>query len=296
MFPASFEYLAPKGIDEALALMREYGDDAKLLAGGQSLVPMMKLRVARPKYLIDIHRIAGLNYIREESGQIRIGAMTRHVEIEESLLIGEQLPILREAASEIGDAQVRNRGTIGGGLVEADPCGDYGPIVLALSAQMTCVGPRGGRVIPAAEFFTFAYTTAIEPDEILTEIVFPVPSSTSAGVYVKLEKVAGDFAIASAAVQVSLDKNGACDQIGIGVAGGAIVPQKGAQVEAQLRGKKISAALIDQAGQLIQEDTEPIEDMRGSASYKRKVLGAVLRRAIAESLRRAESKRSVTSM
>jgi len=248
MYPAAFEYLAPKGIDEALAFLRQYGDDAKLLAGGQSLVPMMKLRVARPKYLIDIHRI--------------------------------------------GDAQVRNRGTLGGGLVEADPCGDYGPVALALNAQMKCVGPRGERVIPAVEFFTFAYTTAIEPDEILTEIAFPAPASTSAGVYVKLERVAGDFAIASAAVQLSLDKNGACDEIGIGVAGGATVPQKGSKVEALLRGQKITAALIDQAGRLIQEDTEPIEDMRGSASYKKKVLGAVLRRGIAESLRRAESNRS----
>jgi carbon-monoxide dehydrogenase medium subunit len=292
MYPAAFEYLAPKGIDEALAFLRQYGDDAKLLAGGQSLVPMMKLRVARPKYLIDIHRIADLSYIREDSGQIRIGAMTRHVEIEESPLIGEKLPILCEAASEIGDAQVRNRGTLGGGLVEADPCGDYGPVALALNAQMKCVGPRGERVIPAVEFFTFAYTTAIEPDEILTEIAFPAPASTSAGVYVKLERVAGDFAIASAAVQLSLDKNGACDEIGIGVAGGATVPQKGSKVEALLRGQKITAALIDQAGRLIQEDTEPIEDMRGSASYKKKVLGAVLRRGIAESLRRAESNRS----
>lgn len=290
MYPAAFEYLAPKAIDEALAFLQQYGDDAKLLAGGQSLVPMMKLRVARPKYLIDIHRIADLSYIREESGQIRLGAMTRHVEIEGSSLIREKLPMLREAASEIGDAQVRNRGTIGGGLVEADPCGDYGPVVLALNAQVKCVGPHGERVIPAGEFFTFAYTTAIEPDEILTEIVFPVPSKVSAGVYLKLEKVAGDFAIASAAVQLSLDKNGACDEIGIGVAGGGTVAQKGVKVEALLRGQKISAALIDRAGQLIQEDTEPIEDMRGSASYKRKVLGAILRRAITEGLRRAESR------
>ena len=176
MYPVTFEYLAPAGIDEAIELLRQYGDDAKLLAGGQSLVPMMKLRVARPKYLIDIHRLADLSYIREEAGQIRLGAMTRHVEIEESPLVSERLPILREAASEIGDAQVRNRGTIGGGLVEADPCGDYGPVALALNAQLKCVGPRGERMIPAAEFFTFAYTTVLEPDEILTEIDFPAPA------------------------------------------------------------------------------------------------------------------------
>jgi carbon-monoxide dehydrogenase medium subunit len=292
MYPAAFEYLAPKGIGEAIAFLRQYGDDAKLLAGGQSLVPMMKLRVARPKYLIDIHRIADLNYIREEASAIRIGAMTRHVQIEESPLIGEQLLILREAASEIGDAQVRNRGTIGGGLVEADPSGDYGAVVLALNAQMKCVSPRGERMIPAAEFFIFAYTTSLEPDEILTEIIFSLPAKNSAGVYVKLEKVAGDFAIVSAAVQLSVDANGACDEIGIGTTGGGTVPQKASAVEALLRGKEITAALIDEAGQLVQEGAEPIEDLRGSASYKKKVLGAILRRAIAESLRRAEAKRS----
>ena len=182
MYPASFEYLRARGIDEAIEWLRRYGDDAKLLAGGQSLVPMMKLRVARPKYLIDIHRIADLNYIREDGGSVCLGAMTRHVQIEDSPLIGEKLPILREAASEIGDAQVRNRGTIGGGLVEADPSGDYGAVVLALNAGMKCISPRGERMIPAADFFTFAYTTALQSDEILTEVILPIPQNRSAGV------------------------------------------------------------------------------------------------------------------
>src|SRR6266576_4207224 len=246
MYPAAFEYLAPKGIGEAIEFLILYGDDSKLLAGGQSLVPMMKLRVARPKYLIDIHRLADLNYIREGAGRLRLGAMTRHVQIEESPLIDERLPMLREAASEIGDSQVRNRGTIGGGLAEADPAGDYGAVVLALNAQLKCVGSRGERVIPAAEFFTFAYTTAMEPDEILTEIVFPLPGKSSAGVYLKLEKVAGDFAIASAAVQLSLDSAGACNEIGIGVTGAHSTATKGVPVEALLRGKKITSELIEQ--------------------------------------------------
>jgi len=292
MYPAAFEYLKASSISDAVTLLKQYGDDAKLLAGGQSLVPMMKLRVARPKYLIDIHRIADLNYIREDAGQIRIGAMTRHVEIEESPLIAAKLPMLREAASEIGDLQVRNRGTIGGGLVEADPCGDYGPVTLALNAQMKCIGARGERVIPAAEFFMFAYSTSLEPDEILREIVVPLPAKDSAGVYVKLEKVAGDFAIASAAVQLSLDASGACREIGVGAAGGGTVPQKGSTVEALLCGKKIDATLIEHAGQLIIENAEPIEDMRGSGAYKKKALSAILRRALAEALRRADSART----
>src|SRR2546426_10789886 len=144
MYPAAFEYLAPNGISEAIALLKQHGDDAKLLAGGQSLVPMMKLRVARPKYLIDIHRIADLNYIREEAGQIRCGAMARHVQIEESPLIRENIPILCEAASQIGDVQVRNRGTLGGGLGEADPSGEYGPGRRGMEGAFECVGPRGG--------------------------------------------------------------------------------------------------------------------------------------------------------
>ena len=237
---------------------------------------MMKLRVARPKYLIDIHRIADLNYIREDGGDIRCGAMTRHVEIEESPLLREKIPMLCEAASKIGDTQVRNRGTIGGGLVEADPAGDYGPIALALNAKLKCVGPKGGRIIAAKDFFTFAYTTALESDEILTEVIFPLPDKSSAGVYLKLERVAGDFAITSAAVQLGLDKEGACNNI----------------VETLLRGKVITSALIDQAGALIKEGAEPIEDLRGSAPYKKKALSAILRRAIAESVRRVEAKRS----
>jgi carbon-monoxide dehydrogenase medium subunit len=292
MYPAAFEYLAPDGITEAIALLKQYGDDAKLIAGGQSLVPMMKLRVARPKYLIDIHRIADLSYIREEAGQIRIGSMIRHVEIEESELLWEKIPMLCEAASKIGDAQVRNRGTLGGGLVEADPAGDYGPVALALNAKLKCVGLTGERIIAAEDFFNFAYTTTLESDEILTEVIFPLPDKSSAGVYLKLERVAGDFAITSAAVQLGLAKEGACSHIGIGVTGAGAVPQKAETVETLLRGKVITSALIDQAGRLIQEGADPIEDLRGSASYKKKALSAILRRAIAESVRRVEAKRS----
>ena len=291
MYPVSFEYLRPNSVKEALTLLNQHGDDAKLLAGGQSLVPMMKLRVARPKYLIDIHRLGDLNYIREEAGSLRIGAMTRHMQIEESPLIREKLPMLAEAASEIGDVQVRNRGTLGGGLVEADPCGDYGPVILAMNAKLHCVSPRGARLIAAAEFFTFAYTTALEPDEILTEVEILLPDNHSAGVYLKLERVAGDFAIASAAVQISLGNNSVCSRIGVGVTGGNTTPTKGSSVEALLLGKKITPELIDQAGQLIQQDTEPIEDMRGSAAYKRKVLGAMLRRAVRQALTKAEARK-----
>jgi len=290
VYPATFEYLRPSDISETIELLGRYGEEAKILAGGQSLVPMMKLRVARPRYLIDIHRLADLNYIREDGSEIRCGAMTCHAQIEESELIRKKIPILSEAASEIGDVQVRNRGTLGGGLAEADPAGDYGPVVLALNGRLKCIGPKGERLIPAAEFFTFAYTTALESDEILTEIIFAAPDENSAGVYLKLERVAGDFAIASAAVQLSLDRGGACAKIGIGVTGAGSVPQKAVAVEALLCEKQITAELIAEAGELIKEGIQPIEDMRGSAGYKTKAVSVILRRAIVEALRRAETK------
>ena len=292
MYPASFEYLAPSGVNEAIALLQQYGEDAKLLAGGQSLVPMMKLRLARPRYLIDLNRIPNLNAIREQRGHIYVGAMTRHVEIEDSSLIREKLPMLCEAARQIADTQVRNRGTLGGSLAEADPSGDWGPVALALKAEMKCVGPKGERRIAAADFFTFAYTSALESQEILTEVIFPVPGAESAGVYVKLESVAGAFAIVSAAVQVGLDENGTCQTIGIGVTGRGAVPEQAIAIENLLKGKKITPELIDQAGRLIQEGADPIEDMRGSAHYKKKALSAILRRALNEGLRRAQDGRS----
>src|SRR5919109_1252887 len=256
MYPASFEYLVPSGVGEAIALLQQYGEDAKLLAGGQSLGPMMKLRLARPKYLIDINRIPDLSAIREDAGYIHCGAMTRHVQMEESSLIREKLPILCEVASKIGDAQVRNRGTIGGGLAEADPAGDWGPVALALNAQMKCVGPKGERLISATDFFTFAYTTTLGSDEMLTEVIFPVPSKESRGVYLKFERVAGDFAIASAAVQIELERNRVCRGIGIGVIGAGVIPQKAVPVENLLQGKRITPEFIDEAGQLIQEQAD----------------------------------------
>jgi len=292
MYPTSFEYLAPTSVDETVALLTRHGEDAKVLAGGQSLVPMMKLRVARPKYLIDINRIASLAYIHEQNGKLHCGAMTRHVEMEESPLVREKIPMLAQAASLIGDAQVRNRGSLGGALVEADPSGDWGPVALALNAQLKCVGARGERLISAADFFSFAYTTALENSEILTEVVFPLPDLGSVGNYTKLERVAGDFAIASAAVQMGVDAAGICTSLGIGVTGGASVPQKAFAVEKFLSGKKITPEVIDAAARIIQDGADPIEDLRGSAAYKKKALGAILKRSLNESLQKSRAGKS----
>jgi carbon-monoxide dehydrogenase medium subunit len=181
---------------------------------------------------------------------------------------------------------------LGGGLVEADPSGDWGPVVLALNAQMKCVGPAGERLIAAADFFTFAYTTALASDEILTEVIFPLPEAGSAGVYLKLERVAGDFAIASAAAQLAIDNNGACCAIGVGITGASAVPQKAVTVESLLLGKRITPELIDEAGRVVQQGADPVEDLRGSAEYKKKAVGAMVKRALKESLRRAQASRS----
>jgi aerobic carbon-monoxide dehydrogenase medium subunit len=287
MYPASFEYVEPNSIGEAIGFLSKHGDEAKVLAGGQSLVPMMKLRVARPKYLIDINQIADLAYVREENGKLHCGTMTRHVQMEESPLLKEKIPMLSQAASVIGDAQVRNRGTLGGALVEADPSGDWGPVVLALNAQMKCVGSQGERLISATDFFTFAYTTALESNEILTEIIFPVPNGGAVGTYAKLELVAGDFAIASAAVQMRLDSDGVCRSIGVGVTGGASVPQKAFSVETLLSGKTITPEIINEAAHIVQEGADPIEDLRGSGAYKKKALAAILKRALRDALQKA---------
>jgi len=292
VIPATFAYHRARSLDDALAKMAAAGAGGRFLAGGHSLVPLMKLRLSEPGTLIDISRVAELSGIREKDGRIEIGAATVHHAVATSPVLNDRCPAVAEAARTIGDAQVRNRGTIGGGLAEADPCGDYGAVILALNAQLKCLSPRGERMIPAAEFFSFAYTTALARDEILTEVIIPALAKHSAGVYLKLERVAGDFAIASAAVQLSLDDGGSCAEVGIGVTGGHAVPTKGVAVEDLLRRKKITPELVAAAGQLIQADAEPIEDMRGAAQYKKKVLGAILRRAIAEAMRRAEAKPS----
>ncbi|MGH7834246.1 MAG: FAD binding domain-containing protein [Candidatus Binatia bacterium] len=288
MYPSQFEYLAPEDLKQTIELAAQYGPDAKFLAGGQSLVPLMKLRLARPKYLIDLNRLPGLGDVAEKNGRIRCGAMVRHVQLEESELVKRRLPLVSEAAGHIGDSQVRNRGTIGGGLVEADPAGDWGPVVLALNARMECVGPRGERSIDARDFFNFAYTTNLEDDELLTAIEFPLPGDGSAGAYSKLERVAGDFAIVSVAVQLATDEDGRCRAIGIGLGGVGATPLKPAETEAFLVGKTLDSRVIQDACEMLESQVDPISDQRGSADYKRRVVKAVFRRTLMRALGRPE--------
>jgi carbon-monoxide dehydrogenase medium subunit len=203
MIPAAFEYLRPKTIPEAIGFLQQYGDDAKILSGGQSLIPMMKFRLARPAYLIDINRISGLSYIREEGGYLKIGGLTREAELETSPLIHAKYPILADTSRVIADPQIRNLATLAGNLAHGDPANDHPATMLALRAEIVAMGPGGERVFPVDSFFVTLFTTQLGHDEIVTEIRIPIPPQRSGGAYFKLERKVGDFATAAAASQIT---------------------------------------------------------------------------------------------
>src|SRR5215467_13211411 len=217
MIPPAFEYLRPKTIPEAIAFLQQYGDDAKILSGGQSLIPMMKLRLARPSYLVDINRIEGLSHIKEESGFLKIGGLTREAELEASPVVRAKYPIIIDTVHVIADPQVRNLATVGGNLAHGDPANDHPATMLALGALIVATGPKGERQIPVTDLFTGPLTTALGADEVLTEIRIPLPPARSGGAYRKLERKVGDFATAAVAVQVTLSETGDCAQVGIGL-------------------------------------------------------------------------------
>src|SRR6516165_9372942 len=226
MIPASFEYFRPKAIGEAIALLQQHGDQAKILSGGQSLIPMMKLRLARPGYIVDINRISGLAYIKEDGGFLKIGGLTREAEVEASPLVRSKYPILLDTASVIADPQVRNLATVGGNLAHGDPANDHPATMTALAAQIVATGKKGERIIPVESFFLGLFTTALEPGEILTEIRIPIPPAKSGGAYLKLERKVGDFATAAVAVQLVLDDKGAVQKAGIAMTNVGPTPLK----------------------------------------------------------------------
>jgi len=240
----------------------------------------MKLRFVDFENVIDLRRIAELRGIEDQGPEIRCGAMVRHSEIERSELIGRRIPLLREAAMEIADVQVRNRGTLGGALCQADPAGDWAVACLALEARMRCAGPQGHREIQASAFFTDTYTTALAQDEILTDVLFPVPSRGSTGTYVKIRKRSGDFAIVSIALQMRMAADGRCEKVGIGIGGVAPTAVAPHDVAEFLAGKPLSETVMREACGLLEQYLDPIDDLRGSADYKRSVAGAMLERAL----------------
>ena len=287
MIPPAFEYLRPKTLPEAVAMLQQHGDDAKILSGGQSLIPMMKLRLARPSHLIDINRVTGLSYIKEEGGFLKIGGLTREADLEASDLIRKKYPLLLDTATVIADPQVRNMATVGGNLAHGDPANDHPATMMALRAQVVATGAKGERVIPIDDFFVTLFTTALQHDEILTEIRVPVPPPKSSGAYFKLERKVGDFATAATAVQFTLDDKGTVQQIGIGLTNAGPTPIRAKSAEDALRGKKPDAALISQASQLAMDAADPSADLRGPAEYKKGLIKELTKRALTRALERA---------
>jgi aerobic carbon-monoxide dehydrogenase medium subunit len=287
MIPASFEYLRPKTLPEAIGLLQQYGDDAKILSGGQSLIPMMKLRLARPGYLVDINRITGLAHIKEEGGYLKIGGLTREAELEASPLVRAKYPIIIDTAHVIADPQVRNLATVGGNLAHGDPANDHPATMVALGAEVVATGAKGERVIPIEDFFLSLFSTALQHDEILTEIRIPIPPPRSGGAYLKLERKVGDFATAAVAAQLTLDDKGACQKVGIGLTNVGPTPVKARKAEDFLRGKKLDEANIAQAAQLAADEADPSADLRGPVEYKKGLVKELAKRALTRALQRA---------
>jgi aerobic carbon-monoxide dehydrogenase medium subunit len=287
MIPPAFEYMRPNTIPEAIALLQQHGEDAKILSGGQSLIPMMKLRIARPAYLVDINRISGLSYIKEERGFLRIGGLTREAELESSPLVRLKYPILLDTAHVIADPQVRNLATVAGNLAHGDPANDHPATMIALGAQVVATGSAGERIIPIEEFFLSLFSTALQPGEILTEIRVPVPTVKSGGAYFKLERKVGDFATAAVAAQVTLDSSGAVQKVGIALTNVGPTPIKAKKAEDFLRGKKLDEANVRQAGQLAGDEAQPSSDLRGPAEYKKGLVKELAKRALSRAAERA---------
>ena len=280
MIPNNFEYLAPKTIEEALKLVDKYGEDCKILSGGHSLIPVLKLRLASPAVVIDIGRIKELKTIAVGDGAVRIGGGVTHAEIAADAELKRHCPLLCETASQIGDQQVRNRGTIGGSLTHADPAADWPAAVLALEAEIVAQSSSGARVIKASDFFINVMTSAVEPNEIVTEIRVPKPAQPERGIYLKVPQSASGFAVVGVAAQVKI-AGGACENVSIGVTGLAPKAFRAASVEAALRGRTLDEATLNAAAtQADAEVEDAMEDIHASGDYRRHLARVYVRRAV----------------
>jgi carbon-monoxide dehydrogenase medium subunit len=288
MIPAAFEYHRPATLQDAVALLGRLGDEAKVLAGGQSLIPLMKLRLVSPRHVVDLNRISGLGAIAEQGGTLVIGALVRESELEASELVRHRLPILADACRVIADPLVRNLATVGGNLAHGDPANDHPATMLALGAEVVAIGTKGERRIAIGSFFTGPFETSLKPDEILVEIRIPQPAARSGGAYLKLERKVGDFATAAVATQLTLAANGACDQVGIGLTNVGLTPIKATKAEAALKGKAPDEAAIKRAAELAAEASEPSADLRGSVEYKKDLVRVLTARALRRALERAQ--------
>lgn len=290
MYPASFEYHAPASVDEALALLERYGDEGKVLAGGQSLIPLMKLRFASPRALVDLNRVQGLDTIEEEGGHLRIGALVRHRDCERSEKLRGRYGVLADAAPQISDPIVRNLGTVAGSLAHADPQGDWGSALLAARAEVEATGPAGTRTISLDDLFDGPFTTTLEPTEIVTAVRVPDPGPRAGGTYLKLERKVGDFATVGVAVHVSFS-NGTVGQAGIALT--AVGPRnlRATAAEEALQGATLDDNTIRQAAELAAQAAEPRSDHRGSADYKRSVVRVFTERGLRKAAEAREEER-----
>ncbi|MSS70271.1 MAG: xanthine dehydrogenase family protein subunit M [Candidatus Latescibacteria bacterium] len=290
MIPSAFDYYAPKTLARAVALLQQHGEkDARVLAGGHSLLPLMKLRLALPGAVIDLGRVPGLNAVKMSKGKIAIGAMATHYQIESSDLLKKRCPLLPETAGEIGDAQVRNRGTLGGSLAHADPAADWPAAILALDAELEVVGPGGKRTIGAADFFVDLLTTALAPGEILSQIRVTVPPKRSGGAYVKMRQAASGFALVGVAAQVTRDRDGSCAAVAIGITGTSKMAFRARAAEEALRGKRPDEAAIRAASGLATEGIDEFqEDIHASADYRRHLTQVLTQRALTKAVERVK--------
>lgn len=287
MIPKPFEYHSPQSLGDAVAMLQQYGDEAKLLAGGHSLLPMMKLRFAVPSHLIDLNRIPELGGVSESGNEIRIGAMTTENQLIWSDLLQRKLPLLVEAARLIADPQVRYRGTIGGDIAHGDPGNDHPTIMLALGASFVLAGANGERVVPASEFFLGTYYTAMNPDEIMTQIRIPVPPEGTGWCYAKLKRKTGDFATAAAAVLLQM-KGDTCAGVAIGLTNVGPTALRAHDAEDALTGKPLTADAIEAAAQKVMAICEPAADLRGDETYKTAMAGEMFRKAIRTAMDRCK--------
>jgi aerobic carbon-monoxide dehydrogenase medium subunit len=285
MYPRAFHYHRASSLEQAVMLLSELGEDAKLLAGGQSLIPLMKLRFANPAHLIDLNFIRGTSYVVEEPGALRLGALTCHAAIENSAFAAK-VPMLRDCAAGIADVQVRNRGTIGGSLAEADPSGDWAVALLTLGAEVRCLGARGERSLPLSQFIQDAYTTVLEHDELIQEVLVRIPPKGSGGAYLSSKRAAPVYPTATAAVELTLDGE-VCQEVAITLGCVGLTPIRVQDAETAMRGQEITGRTLAAAREAAQAAADPQSDMRGSADYKRALVGALVQRGIEVAVRRA---------
>ena len=280
MLPARFEYHRPSTLEEALALLAEHGDDAKVLAGGQSLIPMMKLRFAAPARLIDINRIEGLDAIEEADGELHIGALVRHNQLVSSDLLATKYPMIAAAAPQIADPLVRNLGTIGGSLTHCDPSGDLGSVMLAANARVVLRSSTGEREVPMTDFVVSTFQSSIEPTELLTQIRITSPSGRYGGTYLKLERKIGDYATVATATRLMIGDDGTISLAGIGLTSVGLTNIKATAAEESLIGKTPGDDAFAEAGRIAAEASSPVTDVRGSEAYKRHMVEVYVRRGL----------------